>query len=222
MNDRSQINDRSRVDALEATLLDRAKTLAKAYVAEGRRTREHMIEEAHEQLRLREERETQNAKALAERLFRQRVQAGEIKLQEELARFQWALVQSAVEQVKERLRQLAEDEPSYLPVLRRLLRRAVEAIEREELVIEVNARDQERLRPHWEEWRQEWVPGKRLILSSTPRECLGGALVRSADERIRVDNTFEGRLERLQEELYRVIMEHLFATVIPPGALPHG
>jgi V/A-type H+-transporting ATPase subunit E len=216
------MNDRSRVDALEATLLDRAKTLANAYVTEGRRTRDRLIEEAHEKLRLREERETQNAKALAERLFRQRVQAGEIKLQEELDRFQWTLVQSVVEQVKARLRQLAEDEPSYLPVLRRFLHRAVEAIEGVELVIEVNARDLERLRPHWEEWRQEWAPGKCLILSSIPRDCEGGVLVRSSDERIQVDNTFEGRLERLQEELYRVIMEQLFATVIPPGALAHG
>lgn len=216
------MNDLSRVDALETALLERAKTLADAYVFEGQRTRERILEETHNELRLREERDMLNAKVLAERLFRQKIQAGEIKFKEELDRLQWYLAQSVMDQVKAQLRQLVEDEARYLPILRRLLRGSVEAIEREELVVEVNARDLERLRPYWDEWLQDLAPGKRLLLSSTPRECVGGTLVQSTDECIRVDNTFEGRMERLQENLYQVIMEQLFATVMLPGALTHG
>ena len=38
---------------------------------------------------------------------------------------------------------------------------------------------------------------------------LGGILVRSDDNRIRVDNTFEGRMERLGRGLHQIIIERL-------------
>jgi V/A-type H+-transporting ATPase subunit E len=41
--------------------------------------------------------------------------------------------------------------------------------------------------------------------------------VSSTDERIRVDNTFEGRLERLRQRIQQVILERLL-----PGGLETG
>jgi vacuolar-type H+-ATPase subunit E/Vma4 len=43
--------------------------------------------------------------------------------------------------------------------------------------------------------------------------------VRSADGKIGVDNTFEGRLERMQDDLHRVVTERLFASTETLAAL---
>ena len=51
--------------------------------------------------------------------------------------------------------------------------------------------------------------GKRIQLSTLPVDTLGGILIRSDDNRIRVDNTFEGRLDRLGRRLHQTIIERL-------------
>jgi V/A-type H+-transporting ATPase subunit E len=51
---------------------------------------------------------------------------------------------------------------------------------------------------------------------------MGGARVECGDQSIRVDNTFEGRAERLQDELHRVVLERLFASVTDNGGLING
>ena len=48
----------STVESLEKALYERARRLGEEYLARGRQTRERMIEEENERMRLREERET--------------------------------------------------------------------------------------------------------------------------------------------------------------------
>lgn len=212
----------TRIEDLEAALVYRAEVLADEYLNGAERARGQIIEEATKTLRLREERETLAAKARAERLYRQGVQAAEIRLQEELDRLRWTLVQSVLEDVTARLAQVTEDNGLYIPLLKGYLARGARAIEREELVARVAARDLPRLAPRWEEFVTETAPGKRIALSPQPLQILGGLLLESADGRIRVDNTFEGRLERLQAEVHRAVAEHLFASAEHMGALFNG
>ncbi|MCK9394089.1 MAG: V-type ATP synthase subunit E family protein [Methylobacter sp.] len=164
-------------------------------------------------LHQREEQETLFAKSLGERIYRQRVQSGELAMSAELDRLRWTWVQSTLEKAQTYLSRLAEDENGYLPILARLLKQAAGAIERDELVARVSSRDMERLRGRWESWSGPLAPDKHIVLASEPIDCTGGILVQSHDERIRVDNTFEGRIERLQDELQRVILERLFAAM---------
>jgi V/A-type H+-transporting ATPase subunit E len=44
---------------------------------------------------------------------------------------------------------------------------------------------------------------------------MGGLLVHDLEDRIRVDNTFEGLVERLENELHQVIIAQLFAMTTP-------
>lgn len=212
----------TRIEDLEEALIYRAEVLADEYLNGAERARGQIVEEANKMLRLREEREILAAKARAERLYRQRVQAAEIRLQEELDRLRWTLVQSVMEDVTARLTQLAEDDSLYLPLLKRYLARGGQAIECDELTARVAARDLPRLAPRWDNFVKEAAPGKRVALSPQPLETLGGMLLESADGRIRVDNTFEGRMERLQAELHRAVAERLFASTEHMGALFNG
>ena len=209
----------NQVEELESAILARANRLAAEYNTRAERSRDNILSSASERLHLREEREVLLAKAKAERAYRRRVQANELKLHKEMDHLRWNLVQGIQEQLGARMQKLASDRDRYQPLLQALLVKSVEAIERDELVAEVNARDLEWLPAAWEQLTAA-VKGKRVVLSKTPRQTLGGVLVRSNDNRIRVDNTFEGRLERLARELHQTIIERLLPEGRDRALLP--
>ena len=205
------------VNELETAILQRADRLAAEYRSRAERSRENILREAQERLRLREEREVLLAKARAERAYRRKVQASELKLHKEMDRLLWNLVEGVREGLSGRMQRLAQDEARYLPLLQKLIGKAALEIERDQLVAEFNARDLERLAPDWDRFVQHCAPGKKIELASTPIETVGGVMLRSEDNRIHLDNTFEGRMERLQSQLQQVIIERLL-----PGGRENG
>ncbi|MBI5462742.1 MAG: V-type ATP synthase subunit E [Gammaproteobacteria bacterium] len=209
------MNTEQQVETLQSALLARARALADETLARAKHEAERIGAEADTRLRVREESEQASAKQRAERVYRQKVQAAEIKMRAELDQLRWAHVQQVLDALQERLTTLVEDDAVYLPLLKALIARAAQAIEDGDLVAQVNARDYTRLQAHWSTLAAEWVPGKRIVLSPEGEDCSGGALVRNRDNTIRVDNRFEGRLERLADELQRIIVERLFATATP-------
>ncbi len=216
------MNEQERASELEAALSVRARALAEEYLSRGRHGADHIMEEANARLRLREEREVLAAKAEADRVYRRQVQAAELKLQEELDHLRWTLAQSVLDGLNDRLQALVEDNQSYLPVLKGLLLQGIEAIDAPELVVEVSRVDLEWLKEFWAEFALELAPGRKLRLAEEPINALGGAVVRTPDNRMRVDNTFAGRRERLEETIHEQVMQSLFSTAGPMGAIFNG
>ena len=103
----------NQVDELEQAILARAERLATQYRERAGRSRDNILREAAERLRLREAREEGIAKALGERTFRQRVQASELKMQTHLDRVRWNLVQDVERRLAERMRAFMADEHAY-------------------------------------------------------------------------------------------------------------
>ena len=202
----------NQVDELESAILARAHTLAAEYRTRAERSRDNILKDAAERLHLLEEREVLVAKAMAERAYRRKVQSSELKLQKQMDLLRWNMVEGVLNRLGDRVQALVDDEQRYLPLLRHWVANATRQIERDRLVVEVNSADLRRLGQQWDEFAQSVAPGKSLELAAEPIETLGGALVRSADNRIRVDNTFEGRRQRLQNELHRCIVERLLPT----------
>lgn len=200
-----------KVKELENAILARAERLAEQYRRQARSGRENVLRDASEKLRLREEREVLVAKALAERAYRRHVQAQEIKLQARLDQLRWNLVTGTREGLMDQVRLLLEDEPRYLDILRQLLQQSVHQLPAHELIVEVNEIDRARLSGSWE----DFIAGidKQVMLGEHTLDCVGGLLIRSLDNRMRVDNTFEGRLHRLERRIYETVQEHL----VPPS-----
>jgi len=204
----SETND---ISGLEAALEQRAHKLAGEHLASGRQARERILADTRQRLHIEEEREVLAAKARAERAYRQRVQAAELDLRSGLDSLRRELAVAALAKLPDHLTALAEDDARYLPLLRNYLREAAQAIERDELVARFNARDMLRLQADWTRYAGEAAPGKQLKLSPETLHSIGGVLVSSADGNIRFDNTFEGRMERLDETLQGALAERLSA-----------
>jgi V/A-type H+-transporting ATPase subunit E len=202
---------------LESALLTHARKLAEEYLADARKAQQQIIEDSNQRLRAEEDRETLSATVRAERLYGQRVQAAELDLGGELEQVRWNLVKAVLDALPARLTELAQDESRYLPLLRQWLREGAQAIERDRLIVRVNQRDLPLLSREWSRLAPEDTAGKAVQLSEEAIESLGGVLVGSVDGQIRLDNTFEGRMERLGEELQRAVAQLLVPTEQAPN-----
>jgi V/A-type H+-transporting ATPase subunit E len=211
-----------RVEALEQAILERARLLAEEHIQQGERSRERIMEDSREKIRLLEEKEILSAQSRAEREFRRLVQARELGMQAELDHLRWRLVQSVTDSLFERLNKLAAKDQDYLPLFERLLGDAARSIERGELVARMNRKDLERLGDRWEVLVKDVAPDKQVKLDREPIEASGGVLVTDVDHRIAVDNSFEGVVKRLESELNRVVVEHLFPSASRMGIVFNG
>ncbi|MBI1173865.1 MAG: V-type ATP synthase subunit E [Sideroxydans sp.] len=202
------MSDTQQIGGLESALLARAEKLAAEYRANGQQLRQQILAETNQRLRIEEEREVLAAKAHAERIYQQRVQAEELNLRGELDRMRWEQVKSVLDGLPARLSALV-DETQYFPLLLSWLSEAAQAIERDELIVQVNPHDLPQLRRDWENYARQAAPGKQLQLSTQTIASIGGVLVSSTDGNIRFDNTFEGRMEKLDEMLQRAIADQM-------------
>jgi len=212
----------TQVTQLEQALIQQAETLAREQLHNADSARKRILAESAEKLKLAEEREVLAAKVDAERQVRRQIQAAETRLAAELDRLRWALTEAALSGVKVEFKKLVQDEARYLPALEAWLAAAAQALPDGELVAEVRPEDEHRLAAVWAEMAARAAPGRAVTLASHGRPSLGGIRVRLADDRARLDQTFEARQARLADELARVAMERLFASAPDLGTLVHG
>lgn len=107
-----------------------------------------------------------------------------------------------------RLKQFVESE-SYPSYLLTFIEEAVKKIESDRLIVYVNSKDQEWLT----NGKLDELSGKlgvKLTLANETANCLGGCIVKTPDENLSHDNTFEKRLEALKPILRIGIAKILF------------
>lgn len=212
----------TQVTQLEQALLQQAESLAREQLQNAEVARARILAESAEKLRLAEQREILAAKVEAERLVRRQTQAAETRLAAELDRLRWALTEATLAGVKTAFRERVQDTPRYLQTLEAWLAAAARALPPGDLVAEVRLEDERRLVPGWAAMAARAAPGRTVTLASHGQPSEGGIRVRLADDRARVDQTFEARQARLADELARVAMERLFASAPDLGTLIHG
>jgi vacuolar-type H+-ATPase subunit E/Vma4 len=213
--------DNSQVSGLKQAMLKRAQDLAEEHIKQGQVTRNRIMDDAREKVQLMEQKELLSAKENAERNYQRQVQASEIKLQAEMDRNRWGLVQSVMDQVQQRVEDLAAHPHDYDPVFRRLLKQAAHILQDDNLIAQINDKDRKRYQTEWDALVEEET-GVRIELSEESCSCSGGIKLFNADRSMQVDNTFEGLIDRRDDALMRVVFERLFATVPSVGVKTHG
>lgn len=207
---------------LEQAILARAERLATEYRERANRARDQILRDAADKLRLREQREEAIAKALGERTYRQQVQAEELKLQSHLDRMRWNLVRDVEHRLAALMQKHTEDADAYIKTLSGFILTAAQTIEHDELRVAANAHDRKILAEHWDSVTAQLPKAQRATLQEDAIDALAGVLVTSADGRIRVDNTFEGRMARLRLRIQQAILERLLPSGLDTGALFGG
>ncbi len=202
----------TQLEQLENAIRERAQKLADKQIQTAQQQREKIQADSGKRLTQWEEHETELAKATAEQEYRRRVQIRKIEMQADFDQLRWHLIQSVITDLQVHLKQLCQQETIYIDLLKQYLKQATSLLESEELVVVVNAQDYKRLAPQWDEIVKGYVSNKHCRLSPDTEMFIGGLLVRSQDDRIRIDNTFEGIITRFENELYQVITAQLFAS----------
>ncbi|MCU7844525.1 MAG: hypothetical protein KZQ93_11865 [Candidatus Thiodiazotropha sp. (ex Monitilora ramsayi)] len=203
----------NQVEALEKAILERAEMMAEECHSRAEAGRKNILREASERLHLKEEKETLLAKSLADRAYLRMVQADELKLRAKMDHMRWNLVEVVIDRLPERMRELAQDEHRYFEFLQALLMQAAGQIEEKVLQVSVNSDDMRRLKSQWESLTTELVPGKQFELMEKSIDTVGGCLVTTADKRVQIDHTFEGRLTRLERKIHQALVERLLPPV---------
>jgi V/A-type H+-transporting ATPase subunit E len=222
LNPEQKMEADAQVSQLEQALIQQAETLAREQIKNAETARARILGRSAKKLKLAEEREVLTAKVEAERRVRRQTQAAETRLAADLDRLRWTLTESALGSVKKAFQELESDEARYLPVLESWLAAATQALPPGDLVAEVRPEDEPRLASAWPGIVARAAPGRTVTLTTHDQPSLGGMRVRLADNRARVDQTFEARQARLADELARVVMERLFASAPDLGTLVYG
>jgi V/A-type H+-transporting ATPase subunit E len=211
------------VKALQQAILERARDLSAEHVAQAGMSREKILEDMREKIKLMEQDEMLAAKISADREYQRLVQASELHNQAELDRNRWGLLQSVMDRVRRRLTELREDKPCYRRVLGSLLAQAAGQIGDAEPVATLNNDDRSRYHDDWNALVAESCgEDVRIKLSPRSADCSGGVRLTSKHGDVMIDNSFEGILERREDELQRLIFERLFATLPARGAAIDG
>lgn len=203
------MSEEAQARALERAIVAQAEALAAARLERAAAEQARILEAGDLRRREAEERLLARTRGEAERLYKRRVQAAEIARQGELDRLRATLVDQIMATVRTRLAQLVHDAPAYTPQLEALLAAAASALPGDELRVRVNARDRQRLAAAWPQTAQRIAPGRRLVLDETCCEAIGGGLVFTAGGERRLDNTFDGRLARLDSSLAALALDRL-------------
>ncbi len=211
------------VRALQQAILDRARELAQEHIAQGELTRGKIVADAREKIKLMEQKELLAAKLHSEREYQRQVQASELRIQAELDRNRWGLVQAVMDKLTRRLQALRKDKKKYEATMAALLRQGVEAIGQRQLVAAISSDDLAEFHDRWERLVKKSC-GDQVSITLSPEACAcsGGVQLVSAAGDIKIDNTFEGIVSRRRDALQRLIFERLFSTLATKGTVFDG
>jgi len=180
-------------------------------LSEAREEAEKLKEEAKKRAEAKAEWILRKAKTQAE-IERQRIIANaRLEVRKRKLAVQEELIERVIEAMKERLAELPDEE--YFPILVELTTKAVEELGVDGVVIRSNERTLKLIVERLSEFKEklkETLGREVEVTIGEPIQTLGGVLVESSDGSVRVDNTFEARIERFESELRATIAKALF------------
>lgn len=181
----------SKVKLDAQSIIREAEEKAKEEIEKAKKQREVKFEQ--EKARMLEEAKEETARILAQASIKGRQQISSAKAD---------AIAKIIDSARKELSQISSDE-SYLPGL---IREAIAGLGTDKARIYVSPRDVGTVRKSLEANKE--LSGKILEVKET--NCLGGVIAEDADGKLRIDNTYETRLEMLLPKLLPKISNELF------------
>ena len=180
-------------------------------LSEAREEAEKLKEEARKRAEARAEWILRKAKTQAE-IERQRIIANaKLEVRKRKLAVQEEYIRRVIEELKNRLANLPDEE--YFPILVELTAKAVEELGSDSVVLRSNERTLKLIVERLSDFKEKLAGrlGKQVeVTIGEPVQTIGGVIVESPDGSVRVDNTFEARIERFESELRAAIAKTLF------------
>jgi V/A-type H+-transporting ATPase subunit E len=179
-------------------------------------------QKADEQDRLIVARGNQEAQRESQRILAE----ARIKARREKVKAQEEVVQKSFDRAQDILKKISElrnaNGISYKDVLETLIRESVVSAGIGSMEVLVNPHDsnllsEEVLSRIARETEDELGIKVSLAYSEEPLLCMGGVMIRSMDGKVRVDNTFETRIERFRESVRTQVAKELFSRISKDG-----
>lgn len=211
-----------KVEDLEKALMQRANDLASEYLQRAKRSHDHFIDDENERLKLREEKEVMAAKMLAESIYRSRVQSSEQNVQKKLDQLRWQLIKDVITRVKEKMLDIVKDEKQYRQLIIEFIQYGITAIGSDSFLVEFNQTDYAKMESQWQSIIQEINGGENIKLSNHFHHMSGGIIMYDHKRSIRIDNTFEGRIDRLSECIHQMVAKQFFSELSHESEKIHG
>ena len=203
------------------TAAEGIRALRREILSKARRQAEALIEEAKEEGEVARRQAEEKAQAIREEILREAqeeaasikqriVSTAQLEAQRMLLAKREELISQVFAEAQKRLAELRRSD-AYPDVLRRLILEAAAGLGNGELIVWANEEDMAMLNDDFlTRVARELDPETRLRRGDSPVDIDGGVIVERADGRMRYDNSFAARLERLKDELrsqvYRILI----------------
>ncbi|CAB50669.1 V-type ATP synthase subunit E [Pyrococcus abyssi] len=184
---------------------------------EAERKIEYILNEAREEAEKIKEEAKRRAESKAEWILRRAKTQAELEKQRIIANarlevrrkrlaVQEEIIRNVLDEVRKRLQEMPEEE--YFESIKALLKEAVEELKEGKVRVYSNERTLALISSRIEEIRD--YLGSISIEIGSAISTMGGVIVETEDGRIRIDNTFEARMERFEGEIRAKIAKVLF------------
>jgi V/A-type H+-transporting ATPase subunit E len=201
--------------AIRKKLLSDAEEEAQKIKAEAEETIQEIRNAAKERAEAIKEAELERMKEHVESTRRQDIAEKKVEHHRRIQTVKSKLIDDVFDKAKEKLQDYV-GKSAYKDTLRELILEAGESLGGGDLLVRLNATDQQRmskadLESLAKEIHDRTDTETRITLDENAIEAIGGAVVASADQKATVDNTWEARLERMKEQAKAELETILFA-----------
>lgn len=191
-------------EAIRRKLLSDAEEKAQRIKADAKEKITEIQKAAKERAEAIKEAELERMKEHVESTQRQDIAEKKVEHHRRIQTMRSELIDDVFDKAEEKLRDYV-DKSAYQDTLRRLMLEAGESLGGGNLVVKLNARDQEKMSTSDLENLAEEIQDRtdtetEIALDKKAIKTIGGAIVSSAERKATVDNTFEARLERMKEQ----------------------
>jgi V/A-type H+-transporting ATPase subunit E len=196
------------LEAMASEILEDIKNEAEKIIRDAEKEGEDTLRKAREEAKRTSVRLLAEAKEKGEIEKKKMRSLAEMEVRNKFLQVKEELVNTVFDKALARLRQFVEAE-SYHDYLLKSIQEAVEKLDSDTLVVYVNFKDKEWLA----QGKLDKLSGKlgvKLVLANKTENCLGGCVVKTPDEKMSYDNTFEKRLQRLKPVLRTRVAKILF------------
>lgn len=204
----------SNLEKLVEDIIGESKARAEGIRREGLAQIEESIAKARAEALREADQITQDGKTESEAARNRRVSQEKQKARLAYLIEKNRVLDDVMKEVQTRLLSFFRDESSYRPFLLKAIAQGIEAVPSETVKVALCERDLRAFKRTklLEEALAATQTAKKVTLNDEPIETIGGAIVTSQDDRIRIDCTLEARLQLTKPQLLAEISKILFSS----------